>query len=348
MSHYNAMGEELTDRQESILRYIIGEYIASALPVGSRAISKRHNLSLSPATIRNVMANLEDLGYLNHPHPSAGRMPTDKGYRFYVNTLMEMENISDSDRIAIGKTLENTTAPEELFTEASRILGKISHQLSLVSSPHISCATLDRLDLISVSSTKVAAILSIRSGIVKTIMMEVSSEVRREKLDALSGILNERLSDHTLQHIRDTFARRVKDVKDEETGIIRLLMRSTNKLFDDTWTWSHVHIGGTPDVIHQPEFEKPETFRAFIRLVDDEEVLTHVLVKRNPLPGEITVTIGDEHQEDKLKDYSTVTSVYKVGDALGTVCVIGPKRMSYSRLIPLVDHMARTISAMLS
>ena len=342
------MGEELSERQQSILRCVIGEYITLATPVGSRAISRQHHLPLSPATIRNVMADLEDLGYLIHPHPSAGRMPTDKGYRFYVNELMQIENLSESERRAIGRTLEKTADPEELFKEASRILGKISHQLSLVTSPHISSAALDRLELINLSSTKIAVILSIHSGIVKTIIMEVSSEVRREKLDELTGILNERLSGLTLHQIRETFATRVKDVRDEETGIIRLLMMSTNRLFDDSWTWSHVHIGGTPDVMHQPEFGNLQNFRSFIRLVDDEEVLTHVLVKRNSKPGEITVKIGDEHNDEKLKDYSTVTSVYHLGDAVGTVGVIGPKRMSYSKMIPLVDHMARTISAMLS
>ncbi len=340
--------EELTEREQSILRFIVGEYIGCAMPVGSRALSRRHNLGLSPATIRNVMADLEELGYLRHPHTSAGRMPTDKGYRFYVNNLMGVESLSDSERRTIGKGLENASDPEELLTEASRILGRISHQLSLVSYPSISGATLKRLELIQVSSSKIAIVLSVESGLVKTIIMEVPSEIRREQLDALSSFLNERLSGETLENIKTTFASRVQDVRDEETGIVRLLMRSANRLFDDIWTWRHVHIGGTPEVIDQPEFGNPESFRSFLSLVDDEDVMSRVFTSRISSSSDVTVTIGDEHEEEKLKEYTTVTSIYKVGDAVGMVGIIGPKRMWYPRVIPLVDHMAKTISSMLS
>ncbi len=342
------MSEQLSERQRTILRYTIGDYIASATPVGSRAISRRHQLGLSPATIRNVMADLEELGYINQPHTSAGRMPTDKGYRFFVNELLKLEEVSDSERKTIVKTLEHTQEPEELLKEASRILGKISHQLSLVSTPQISSAKFERLELFNVSSTKILVVLSVKSGIVKTIMMEVSSEVHREKLDEVSRILNERLSGLSLHQIRETFATRVKDVKDDETGIIRLLLSSKDRLFDDVLNWSHVHIGGTPEAMQQPEFEDPKNFRAFLSLVDDEELMAQVVEKRDSKPGEATVTIGQEHCEEKLRHYSIVTSVYKVGDVVGTVGIIGPKRMAYSKIIPLVDHMARTIASLLS
>lgn len=342
------MSGELTERQKSILRYTVGEYITSAMPVGSRTLSRRRRVGLSPATIRSVMADLEGLGFVNQPHTSAGRIPTDRGYRFYVDELIELEGISDSERRAIGQTLEAAADPEELLEEASRILGKISHQLSLVSSPHISSAKLEHLELLSVSSTKILVVLSVRSGLVKTILMEVSSEVFRERLDELSRLLNERLSGLTLHQVRETFATRVRDVRDDETGIIRLLMSSKDRVFDDIWSWSHVHIGGTPDVLHQPEFENPKNFRAFLSVVDDKELMTQVVENRDSRPGETTVTIGNEHREEKLKDYSVVTSIYKVGDVVGTVGVMGPKRMSYSKMIPLVDYMARTIAEMLS
>jgi heat-inducible transcriptional repressor len=342
------MVEELNDRQRTILQHTVGDYIASATPIGSRAISRRHRLGLSPATIRNVMADLEELGYVNQPHTSAGRMPTDKGYRFYVDELLELEKLTVAERRAIGETLEHAAEPEELFREASRILGKIAHQLSLVSAPHFSSAKFERLELLSVSSTKILVVFSVESGIVKTITMEVTSEIRREKLDELGRILNERLSGLTLQQIRDTFALRVEDVKDEETGIIRLLLSSKDRLFDDLWNWSHLHIGGATHAAHQPEFQKPERFRAFLSLVDDEQVMSQVIENRAAEPDGTAITIGQEHQEEKLKEYSIVTSIYKVGDVVGTVGILGPTRMSYSKIIPLVDHMARTIAAMLS
>jgi heat-inducible transcriptional repressor len=342
------MNEELTERQRSILRYTVSDYIASAAPVGSQSISSRHMLGLSPATIRNVMANLEELGYIDHPHTSAGRIPTDKGYRFYVDELVELDDLTATERKAIGEALERATESEELFREASRILGRIAQQLSLVSTPQLSSAKFERLELFNVSTTKILVVLSVKSGIVKTIMMEVAAEIHREKLDEVGGILNERLYGLTLQTIRETFALRVSDVENEDTGIIRLLMSSKDRLFDDIWNWSHVHISGAPQAANQPEFQKPEKFRAFLSLVDDEEVMIHVMGNQSAEIAETTVTIGQEHQQEKLKDYSVITSVYKVGDVVGTVGILGPKRMSYSRIIPLVDHMAKAIAAMLS
>jgi heat-inducible transcriptional repressor len=342
------MAETLNERQRTILQCTVGDYIASAAPIGSRAISRRHRLGLSPATIRNVMADLEDLGYVNQPHTSAGRMPTDKGYRYYVDELLELDELSEAERRAIGETLEHTAEPQEILTEASRILGKIAQQLSLVTSPHFNSAKFDRLELLNVSSTRILVVFSVESGIVKTITMEVATEVQRDKLDDLSRILNERLSGLTLQQVRETFAVRVHDVKDEETGIIRLLMSSKDRLFDDVWNWSHLHIGGATQAAHQPEFQKPERFRAFLSLVDDEEVMTQVVGNRRGDRQETSITIGQEHQEEKLREYSIVTSVYKVGDIVGTVGILGPTRMSYSKIIPLVDYMAKTIAAMLS
>jgi heat-inducible transcriptional repressor len=342
------MPEELTERHKTILRHTVDDYIALATPVGSRTISKSHNLALSPATIRNVLADLEELGYVDQPHTSAGRVPTDRGYRFYVDELVELETLSDAERSTVERALQQTEDPEETLREASRILGKISHQLSLVTSPQLRSARFERLELLNVSSTKILVVLSVQSGIVKTILMEVTSEVQRERLEDLSRILNERLGGLTLQQIRDTFASRLQDVKDEETGIVRLLMKSKERVFDDVWSWAHVHIGGAPEAVNQPEFENPKTFRAFLSLVDDQELMAQVLERQLLGSSEAVVTIGHEHESERLNEYSIITSVYRVGDVVGTVGIMGPKRMSYSKVIPLVDHMAKAVAAILS
>jgi len=339
---------ELSQRQQTILDYIVRDYIESAVPVGSEYVSQHPGVGLSPATIRNVMADLEEMGYIYHPHVSAGRIPTDKGYRYYVDTLRKMQELTPLQQRAIGRRLKKASDPEALLAEASKTLGRISHQLTLVFSPALRSAALDRLELINLSSSKIAVILSLRSGKVRTIIMEVMSEIRREKLDAVSSLLNERLTGLSLEQIKTTFQNRVKDVQNEETGIVRLLIRSADKVFESAWPWPQFYIGGTPDVIHQPEFDNPATFRAFIRLVNDEKVITRVFTKRGLKPGEITVTIGTEHDESKMKDYSTITSVYLAGDARGTLGVIGPRRMRYARVIPLVNYFARVISTMLS
>lgn len=227
------MVEELTERERTILRYIIYNFIQTAKPVGSRYLAKRYSLGLSPATIRNTMADLEYFGYIDHPHTSAGRIPTDKGYRVYVDSLMEVEQLTEEEKQEITHTLKTSADTEEMLRESSRLLGKISNQLSIVSAPHLSSGVFEKLELITISSAKIMAVISIKFGLVKTIMMEVHSEIPREKLETISRILNERLSGLTLQQIRDTFADRVKDMTHEETGLIRLFINLKNKLFDD-------------------------------------------------------------------------------------------------------------------
>ncbi|MFQ5797418.1 MAG: heat-inducible transcriptional repressor HrcA [Bacteroidota bacterium] len=341
------MAEQLTEREKTVLRYIVRNFILSATPVGSRYISRKHGMGLSPATIRNVMANLEEMGYLNHPHTSAGRIPTDVGYRVYVNNLMEIHRLTEAEKQTIRRQLDSVSDAEEMLRESSKLLGKISRQLSVVSSPHLSSGTFEKLELVTISSNKIMVILAIKSGLVRTIMMEVYSEIPREKLEDISSFLNQRLSRLTLQQIRDTFSSRVQDVKNEESGLIRLFIESVEKLFADINEGDRVHIAGTENLITQPEFGNPKDFRGIIELINNEDIIVHVLEKHDRT-DDVTVTIGQENEEKRMKNYSVVTSPYSIGDVTGTVGLIGPKRMDYSKLIPLVDYVAKVISKMMS
>ena len=338
------MTESLNERERTILRSIIYSFIQTATPVGSRYISKRHGLDLSPATVRNVMSDLEFLGYIDHPHTSAGRIPTDKGYRFYVDSLIELETLSEQDRTAIQSQIHGSADPDEVLKETSKILGTISHQLGIVSTPRVSAGVFDKLELVSVSASKVMVIISIRSGLVKTIMMEVHSEIPKIKLEEVSRILNERLSGLTLRQIRRTFRDRVRDMQNEDTGLIRLFVESVDKVFDEARNKDKVHIGGTQSLLSQPEFNSADNFRGIIELLDNEDIIVHILEKKEFGEGNISVSIGSENQEEKMRELSVVTSQYAAGDVSGTVGIIGAKRMDYSKMIPLVDYMAKLIS----
>ncbi len=342
------MAETLSERERTILRYIVHNYIQTAIPVGSRWIAKSLDIGLSPATIRNVMADLEFMGYLDHPHTSAGRMPTDRGYRFYVDYLMEVEHLQESEQDSIHQILAPVEDPEELLRESSKILGRISHQLSIITSPHFASGTFEKLELISLSSNKIMVVISLRAGLVKTITMEVLSEIRREKLDELARVMNERLAGLTLLEIRNTFFDRMKDISTEQTGLVRLFIDSVDKLFNDVPQVERVHIGGTRDILSQPEFEHTENFRSIIELLDNQQMIIHVLEKRDLKIGDVSVSIGSENSDEALKYYGILTTNYSIADVNGSVCVIGPKRMNYSKVVPLVDYIARTISSMLS
>jgi heat-inducible transcriptional repressor len=343
------MAGELSERERTVLHYVVHDFIETASPVGSRYISRRHEdvLGLSSATIRNIMSDLEYRGYIGHPHTSAGRIPTDQGYRFYLDTLMKVELLSSAEQQVIRENLDSAQEMEGLLRESSRLLGKISSQLCIVTSPHLSSGVFDKMELVQIVSNRIMVILSIKSGLVRTIMMEVGCEIPRERLDDLARVMNERLSGLTLQQIRDTFVDRVRDVADDHTGLIRLFIDSVDKLFVPPRV-EKLHIGGADKVLDQPEFMNPRDFRSIIELINNEEFIIHVLEKHEEKSPGTQVTVGKENEDDKLRPYSIITSTYAIGDVTGSVGVIGPTRMKYNRMIPLVDYVARTITAMLS
>ncbi|MGA9119516.1 MAG: heat-inducible transcriptional repressor HrcA, partial [Bacteroidota bacterium] len=326
------MPEDLTERERTVLRYVVRDFIETATPVGSRYISKRHeqDLGLSSASIRNVMSDLETLGYIDHPHTSAGRIPTDRGYRFYLDSLMELERLSRKDEKSIRENLGMAEDHDQLLREVSRLLGRISRQLCVITPPSLTSGTFEKLELVSLLGNRIVVILSISSGLIRTIMMDVASEIPREKLDELSRTLNERLAGLSLQEIRNTFAERLQEVRDEETGLISLFIDSVDKLFVPPKT-DKLHIGGARDVIEQPEFVNPEDFRSVIELINDEDIIIHLLEKHDAHHGGVKVTIGKENEEEKLRQYSVITKTYEVGESLGAIGVIGPRRMPYYR-----------------
>jgi heat-inducible transcriptional repressor len=341
------MAGDLTERERTVLRLVVRDFIETATPIGSRFVSKKHEgeLGLSSASIRNVMSDLEGMGYINHPHTSAGRVPTDLGYRFYIDSLIALETLSENDQKAIRDNLNTADEVDELLKISSHLLSGISRQLCVVTSPHLSSGVFEKLELIQVMGNRVMVIISIKSGLVRTIMFEVAGEIPRGTLEDLSRFLNERLNGLTLQQIRETFRERVRDAEHEETGLIRLFIDSVDKLFLPARP-DKLHISGTDKVIEQPEFVNPQDFRSVIELINNEEIIIHVLEKQDTRPQEIKVAIGEENQDEKLKPYSVITSGYTVGDVTGALGVIGPRRMQYAKMIPLVDYVARAISEM--
>jgi len=342
------MAETLSERERTILRSIIYSFIQTATPVGSRYIARHHDIGLSPATVRNVMSDLEYLGYIGHPHTSSGRVPTDKGYRFYVDSLIEFEQLSLQDQSTIQSQLQSGIDTENLFRMTSKLIGAISHQLGVVSAPRLNTGILDKLELVPLTGTRILVVISIRSGLVKTITMEVSTEIPRAKLEDTARLLNERLSGLALMEIRTTLFDRVQDMRDEDTGLIRLFIDSVDTLFDEQRNIEKLHIGGTAGILSQPEFEHADQYRSVIELLENEDMIVHVLEKTESRDGIIAVSIGDENDAKELKEYSLVTSTYTVGNSTGSVGIIGTKRMNYSKMIPLVDYVAKTISGMFS
>lgn len=336
------MNEVLSDREKEVLKYIIDNFIRNATPVGSRSVSRQTDLNLSPATIRNVMSDLEEMELINTPHTSAGRIPTDKGYRYYVDLLMEKEKLSSELETELRSRFEEKHLSlidnMDLFTETSRILGKLTHLLSIITQPQISGCVFDKIEFVELSSSKILVVLTIKSGIVKTVIMEIKSEISRKMLESLSSFLNERLHGLTLNKIRKTMLNRVNEYKQKDPELIQLFINSIDKIYTEDEKGSRIYIGGTGEIIMQPEFENPKNFKDIITLAEDKDLVIHIFKNSNTSGNEVFISIGSENEDEKLKNYSIVSTSYKIGDVTGNIGVIGPKRMNYSRMISLLRY----------
>ncbi|MDP2362858.1 MAG: heat-inducible transcriptional repressor HrcA [Ignavibacteria bacterium] len=342
--------EDLNDREKTILRSIVQQFILTASPVGSRNITKKFNVGVSPATVRNIMSDLEDSGFINHPHTSAGRIPTDKGYRYYVDTLMEIQKIKNSDKGIIDKSLEQSTLEtDEILKIASRLLSSITKQIACVTYPKLDNGILSRIQLVSLSSTRLLVVVSIQSGLVKTMTLEFESEVENTKLQKVEALLNERLNGLTFQEIRKTFKERFFDIGDTEKPIIRLFIDSVDKIFRDQVTEEKVVITGATNVIQQPEFDDPGKFQSVIELIEDKDIIIHIMEKKkSESSNSVLISIGSENEDEKFNEYSLITKEYNFGGTSGTVGIIGPKRMEYSKVVAIVSYLGDMLSEVLT
>ncbi len=338
---------ELTDREKSILRFVVQQFILTASPVGSRNISKHYNIGLSPATIRNIMSDLEDTGLLDHPHTSAGRVPTDMGYRKYVDGLMDPPFLLDEDIKRIDQTKERPfTETNELIEFASILLSEITNQLACITLPKLDNAILEKLQLVQVSSSRVLVVISIKSGLVKTITLEITREAKAESLNYVQRILNERLAGLKFSEIRKTFSERLKDYNREELKpIIRMFIDSLDKIFASIPNQNQVIMSGASNVLKHPEFEKQENFHGIIELMENKDVIVHLMENSEiPAGNNVDIKIGSENNNEQFSDFSLITKAYKLGDVSGTVGIIGPKRMEYSKIVAAVVYIAESLS----
>ncbi|WP_228350423.1 heat-inducible transcriptional repressor HrcA [Rhodocaloribacter litoris] len=352
---YGETPYSLNQREREILRLVVQSFVHTAGPVGSRFLSKRYPLGLSPASIRNTMSDLEERGYLDHPYTSAGRIPTELGYRAYVDELMETVPVPPSVRRSLKHRLRPARQDaEEMLRIGSRLLGELTNLLGVVLSPRLSTGVLERLEIVPLSSTRVMFVLSVRGGLIRTMIfpMQAGHDIRREELVRIVALLNERLAGLTLEEIRRSCRPRVRDLEDT-TGLVRLILDESTTLFSELTDTRHVEYGGTGNILALPEFKEPADLRGLIEMLEDETTLVYLLEEPDP-PAEFDVAraqvrIGSENRRaavggEKVERFSVVTARYKLGDTVGTIGVIGPTRMDYARVVALVEEMARQMS----
>lgn len=339
--------ENLAGREKAILHSLIDYYIATATPVGSRIIANKYRLGISPATIRNTMQDLEEMGLLTHPHTSSGRVPTDKGYRVYVDTLLEPEELTQSEEKQIkNEILVDYAAVEDLLEQTSRVLANVSNQLGVTIAPRFDQGILARIDLIPVGDKKILVVLAVKHGLVRTVLLETESCLKTEALEKIKSILSERLCGLTLGEIKGSMEQRLKEVSNADPKLIRLFLESGENLLNFPEA-EQIHLGGTANIVDQPEFKDREKLRNLMELIEEKRLLAELISAKGIKEG-ITITIGNEIQRGEMQPFSLVTSSYKAGKVSGTIGIIGPTRMRYAKLVSLVDYTAKLLSEVLS
>jgi heat-inducible transcriptional repressor len=345
MSRPSSDSAPLTDRERAILRAAVQAFVKTAGPVGSRALAEQFDLGISPASIRNTLSALDAAGYLDQPHTSAGRVPTPQGYRTFVDELMSAPLLSTAEKHLLRAELDRMSGDTDtLLRETSKLLGTLSNLLGVVLKPRLATGVLERIEAVPVSSSRVIFVLSLRDGLVKTILLELDTDVPRDRLERVVQRLNERISGLAMDEIRRTFAERVRGLEDEtQAGLVRLIVDRSHAIFADPES-ERVEVSSTSSLLGQPEFQQPAELRRLIAMLEDERFLVQLLdAEEAGRAGVARIVIGREGAAE-TEGFSIVTARYQIGGALGTVGLIGPTRMDYSRAVGIVEQAARTLS----
>jgi heat-inducible transcriptional repressor len=333
----------LNDREKLVLYSIVKNFILTANPVASNYIVKKSALTFSSATIRNIMAELEDKGYIFQPHTSAGRIPTSVGYRIFVDQIMKKGRLTTEEKKRIREVINIGPGDyENTLKESSRILAHLSHQLSVIVSPRMGEGIFQRMDISRLSISRLLLVITIQSGLVKTIILEIDSDVSDKQLKFLEQVLNERLLGLKIKEIRSKFNEIVTDIESEKSGLLHLFLETADRVFDFSDD-SDVYLTGTYNLLRQVDFGGSHDLSSVVEILEDKNIIVHLLDLDQSRP-EISVMIGDEIDESNMKNCSIISARYKIGQVKGTIGIIGPTRMDYSHLIPLVEFTAQALT----
>ncbi|HEU4570603.1 MAG TPA: heat-inducible transcriptional repressor HrcA [Gemmatimonadales bacterium] len=343
---------DLSERELRVLEAVIEEYVSTAEPAGSQTIAKRYRLGVSPATIRSTMSELETKGYLYHPHTSAGRIPTDRAYRLYVDRLLMSRpggKASTGDKHALAAELSGQrTAVEELLGRAAQVLGVLTQELGVAVAPALEEVVLDKLELVQVASDRLLLVFHLRSGVVRTIFVQARAHVAPGATEQVARILNERLAGHTLREIRATFPARLRDAAEgpAQRELLDIFLEEGEEIFTlPAEGGAAVVLGNASGLAEQPEFGSAPRMKELLTLTERRDVLRDAL-GRQRTQG-LSITIGGEHGDPRLAGFTLVTSNYRAGPLSGVIGVLGPTRMPYDKIIGLVQHTSRLVEGLL-
>ena len=342
----------LSDRTRRILAALIREYVETGEPVASAALTRRSGLALSSATIRNVLAQLEEMGFVWQPHTSAGRVPTDLGYRFYVDLLLESRRATkDGSAVEARLRQEAGDAPliDDLLSSASHVLSEVSRHVGFAIAPANADAVFQRIEFVPLSGTTILVVLVARGNQVSQKTIDIGEEVNQSELVKAANYLNEEFCGRTIDEVREGVLTRLREERTLYDQLLGLALRLASSSFENLDQRTTVSIDGTStlleEVVRASGLSLP-TLRALMMMVEEKQRLVRLLTEYIDGPG-LTVVIGVEHSDPELRPFSLIASTYFDGRSTGMVGVIGPTRMRYSRAIDVVDHAAKAVGNVL-
>lgn len=335
--------DELSERGRQVLQAVIFEYIVTAEPVGSRQVAKKYALGLSPATIRNTMADLEELGYLAQPHTSAGRVPTDKAYRFYVDTQTGHAQIGRPEALQLQRQVAASRSDlDDLMESTSAQLSALSHYAAVILAPPLRQTRLERIDLIPVEGDRALVVLATETGWGTSRILMLDESVSAAELREVARVLTARYGGLTFQDIRTQLGEVVLPADTDR--LERLAAALARKAFASLWD-KNLYYSGAMNILDQPEFADIGAMKAILRTFEEKRQLIELLTARATGTDGVQVVIGSEMPYQEMQETSLVAAAYKYGDrVLGVLGVVGPRRMPYAKIVPLVDYTARLVS----
>jgi heat-inducible transcriptional repressor len=333
------------DRRREVLRTLIQLHIETGEPVGSESLSRAINRALSPATLRNIMADLEALGYLDHPHTSAGRVPTDDGYRFFVDSLMDRPPLGPGDAAAVASAFASPDAStEQVMERASHLLSRLSRHVGFVLTTDIARTSFRHVDLVSLADRRVLVVMVSATGLVTQKVIELEERLSADDLQACANYLNTHFSGMTLSAIREKLLALMREEKALYDSLLKKALSLGERAFARSDAEASVYLDGASNILSHPDFEDLERMRALFRTFEEKGRLVEIL--NACIAGEgIRVLIGHENPDPDLRDLSLVTAACRFeGDAGWGLGVLGSTRMEYSHVVALVDHVARALA----
>ena len=331
----------LDDRKKKVLQAIVEEYINTAEPVSSNALTKNHGLDCSSATIRNEMAELEKNGYLDKTHTSSGRIPSEKGYRYYVDELLNDKDISLEEIKYISSKLETKVNEiEDLTKIAANTISEVTHYTAVSIGPRTSSQIIEEIKFVLLGARMMLAVILTDTGLVKETIIKFDEDVNQKQIETMNYMFNNKLKGQPIETIDRPLEDYLYDEMTYSVNVIKPVIQQLKKVIQED---ENIYLEGANKSFDLPEFNSLEVAKNFVNVLDTKELMADML--NSGFAEDINVYIGDENKQDELKDFSVVTFKHKVnGKDLGTIGIIGPKRMDYSKVISVMKYISKKIS----